>query len=159
MSLCIKSLFVPLPPKTHVSSPTTIGPTQPAPPVVHSPTRPTGLSPLATTMVCTTSTAAKTKTRDNFQLAQLPEPPTGFPGDGHTVPSLHVLGRLVAAGTAVLEAMADEPDEGDDMKFRVERDALAEAVAWTARSLPSRPTVPVLAGVLLTAGEDGLSVS
>ena len=45
------------------------------------------------------------------------------------------------------------------MKFRVERDALADAVAWTARSLPSRPTVPVLAGVLLTAGEDGLSVS
>jgi DNA polymerase III subunit beta len=59
----------------------------------------------------------------------------------------------------VLEAMADEPDEGDNMKFRVERDAFAEAVAWTARSLPSRPTVPVLAGVLLTAGEDGLSVS
>ena len=45
------------------------------------------------------------------------------------------------------------------MKFRVERDAFADAVAWTARSLPSRPTVPVLAGVLLTAGEDGLSVS
>src|SRR5436305_1674152 len=33
------------------------------------------------------------------------------------------------------------------MKFRVERDALADAVAWTAKSLPSRPSVPVLAGV------------
>lgn len=45
------------------------------------------------------------------------------------------------------------------MKFRVERDALADAVAWTARSLPARPAVPVLAGVLLVAGEASLSVS
>src|SRR6266545_4888127 len=33
------------------------------------------------------------------------------------------------------------------MKFRVERDALADAVAWTAKSLPSRPSVPLLTGV------------
>jgi DNA polymerase-3 subunit beta len=41
------------------------------------------------------------------------------------------------------------------MKFRVERDALADAVAWTAKALPSRPSVPVLAGVMLrvTAGQ------
>jgi DNA polymerase-3 subunit beta len=31
--------------------------------------------------------------------------------------------------------------------FRIERDVLAEAVAWTARSLPARPSVPVLAGM------------
>src|SRR5690606_23298830 len=30
---------------------------------------------------------------------------------------------------------------------------LADAVAWTARSLPVRPSVPVLAGMLLDAGE------
>lgn len=41
------------------------------------------------------------------------------------------------------------------MKLRVERDILAEAVAWTARSLPSRPAVPVLAGVRLEAASDG----
>ena len=41
------------------------------------------------------------------------------------------------------------------MKLRVERDILAEAVAWTARSLPSRPPVPVLAGVRLEAEADG----
>ena len=35
------------------------------------------------------------------------------------------------------------------MKFRVDRDALAESVAWAARSLPSRPSVPVLAGLML----------
>src|SRR5690606_5605666 len=33
-------------------------------------------------------------------------------------------------------------------------DGLAEAVAWVARSLPSRPPVPVLGGVLLDAGGD-----
>jgi len=38
------------------------------------------------------------------------------------------------------------------MKFRVERDVFAEAVAWAARSLPPRPPVPVLAGLLLEAG-------
>ncbi|MDD9207114.1 DNA polymerase III subunit beta, partial [Georgenia sp. 10Sc9-8] len=41
------------------------------------------------------------------------------------------------------------------MKFRVERDVLAEAVTWTARSLPTRPPVPVLAGVRLEASTEG----
>lgn len=45
------------------------------------------------------------------------------------------------------------------MKFRVERDALAEAVAWTAKSLPSRPSVPVLAGVMLRVTDGNLQVS
>jgi DNA polymerase-3 subunit beta len=45
------------------------------------------------------------------------------------------------------------------MKFRVERDALADAVAWTAKSLPSRPSVPVLAGVLLRVADQRLQVS
>ena len=40
------------------------------------------------------------------------------------------------------------------MKFRVERDVLADAVAWAARTLPSRPSLPVLAGLVLTAGDD-----
>ncbi|RJF44083.1 DNA polymerase III subunit beta [Actinomyces sp. 2119] len=37
------------------------------------------------------------------------------------------------------------------MKLRVDRDVLAEAVTWTARSVPTRPPVPVLAGVRLEA--------
>ena len=37
------------------------------------------------------------------------------------------------------------------MRFTVQRDALAEAVTWVARALPSRPVVPVLAGLLLRA--------
>ncbi|MEP6761647.1 MAG: DNA polymerase III subunit beta [Sporichthyaceae bacterium] len=45
------------------------------------------------------------------------------------------------------------------MKFRVERDVLADAVAWAARSLPSRPPVPVLAGLLLDASDGRLVLS
>ena len=40
------------------------------------------------------------------------------------------------------------------MKIQVERDVLADAVAWTARALPTRPTVPVLAGMRLHAGAE-----
>lgn len=49
------------------------------------------------------------------------------------------------------------------MKFRVERDVLADAAAWVARSLPARPPVPVLGGVLIQgggeAGAETLTVS
>ncbi|GAC66765.1 DNA polymerase III subunit beta [Gordonia soli] len=50
------------------------------------------------------------------------------------------------------------------MKFRVARDEFADSVAWVARSLPSRPPVPVLGCVVLTVGDgasggDGLTVS
>ena len=45
------------------------------------------------------------------------------------------------------------------MELRVERDALADAVGWTARSLPARPPMQVLLGLLLEAGADGLEVS
>lgn len=41
------------------------------------------------------------------------------------------------------------------MKFTVERDVLAEAVTWTARTLPNRPSIPVLAGIRLDADETG----
>ncbi|HML50632.1 MAG TPA: DNA polymerase III subunit beta [Propionicimonas sp.] len=37
------------------------------------------------------------------------------------------------------------------MKIRLERDVLAEAVQWAARSLPTRPSVPILAGLLVKA--------
>lgn len=45
------------------------------------------------------------------------------------------------------------------MEFRAERDALAEAVGWTARALPQRPPVPVLSGILVEADADGLHLS
>ena len=49
--------------------------------------------------------------------------------------------------------MRDE--SGWSVKFRVERDALADAVTWAARALPARPPVPVLAGLLLEADPQG----
>ena len=45
------------------------------------------------------------------------------------------------------------------MKFRIDRDTFADAVAWTARSLPNRPSVPVLAGLLIESSGDGLTLS
>jgi DNA polymerase III subunit beta len=45
------------------------------------------------------------------------------------------------------------------VKFRVERDVLGQAVSWTARALPTRPVVPVLAGLLLEAAGDELRLS
>ena len=45
------------------------------------------------------------------------------------------------------------------MRFIVDRDALAEAVAWVARSLASRPVLPILSGLLLEASSDGLTLS
>ena len=46
------------------------------------------------------------------------------------------------------------------MKFRVDRDVLADAVAWTARSIPTRPgTLPQLSGILVSTGTDGLQLS
>ncbi|RZL73997.1 MAG: DNA polymerase III subunit beta, partial [Rhodococcus sp. (in: high G+C Gram-positive bacteria)] len=45
------------------------------------------------------------------------------------------------------------------LKFRVAREDFSDSVAWVARSLPSRPPVPVLGGVLLAADEQGLTVS
>ncbi|WP_111764929.1 DNA polymerase III subunit beta [Nakamurella deserti] len=45
------------------------------------------------------------------------------------------------------------------MKFRVAREDLADAVAWVAKSLPARPPVPVLGGILLTVDESTLTVA
>jgi DNA polymerase-3 subunit beta len=46
-----------------------------------------------------------------------------------------------------------------DLKFRLVREDFADAVAWVARNLPTRPAVPVLAGVLLEGTDAGLTIS
>ena len=43
------------------------------------------------------------------------------------------------------------------MKFRMERDVLADVVTWVSRTLPSRVPFPALAGVLVEATDDGVS--
>ena len=45
------------------------------------------------------------------------------------------------------------------MRFQVERDALADAVVWTARSLPARPPMQVLLGLLMSVEDHTLTVS
>ena len=45
------------------------------------------------------------------------------------------------------------------MKIRVEQEELAEAVAWTARTLPSRPTQPILTGVKISGEGDSIRLS
>lgn len=69
--------------------------------------------------------------------------------------------RLVSGVTADEKASraSEQQQEAVPVKIRVERDVLAEAVAWVARSLPARPPAPVLAGLLLKAEDGALSFS
>jgi DNA polymerase-3 subunit beta len=45
------------------------------------------------------------------------------------------------------------------VKLRLHVAQLADAVAYTAKALPARPPVPVMLGMLLATGEDGLRLS
>jgi len=61
-------------------------------------------------------------------------------------------------GTIKLRSNAT-PYEGVNVKIRVDHEVMAEAVAWAARNLPNRPSVPILAGLLLKAESDHLTLS
>jgi len=45
------------------------------------------------------------------------------------------------------------------MKISLDKDVLADAVAWAARSLPVRPSFPILAGLLIKAEADVVTLS
>lgn len=45
------------------------------------------------------------------------------------------------------------------MKIRLERDVLSDAVQWAARSLPTRPSAPILVGLLVRATGDAVTFS
>jgi DNA polymerase-3 subunit beta len=45
------------------------------------------------------------------------------------------------------------------VQIRIERDQLADGIAWAARALPARPAVPVLAGLRLQAAGETLAIS
>jgi len=49
--------------------------------------------------------------------------------------------------------------EGTAVIIRVDHDVMAEAVAWAARNLPSRPSVPILAGLLIQADGEAVTLS
>lgn len=45
------------------------------------------------------------------------------------------------------------------MKIQLDKDVFADAVAWAARSLPTRPSFPILAGLLIKAEPDVVTLS
>ncbi|MDR0488723.1 MAG: DNA polymerase III subunit beta [Propionibacteriaceae bacterium] len=45
------------------------------------------------------------------------------------------------------------------MKIQLDKDVLADAVAWAARSLPLRPSLPILAGLLIKAEANLITLS
>ncbi|WP_151901925.1 DNA polymerase III subunit beta [Corynebacterium urogenitale] len=46
-----------------------------------------------------------------------------------------------------------------NVSFTVPKDDFASALAWVARSLPSKPTQPILRGVMIVANDEGLELS
>ena len=49
--------------------------------------------------------------------------------------------------------------ESQGVSFRVAKDDFADAVAWVARSLPSKAAQPVLRAMVITAGDEGLELA
>ena len=49
--------------------------------------------------------------------------------------------------------------EQTDVRFRAEKDDLAEAVGWVAKNLPTRTTQPILRGMIFDAGDEGLEIA
>src|SRR3954454_4434381 len=82
-------------------------------------------------------------------------PARGAPVAGCTVQNAHGAVRRPCPSSAPSSALR----RIREVKFRVDRDVLADAVAWAARSLPVRPSVPVLSGLLIEASDDGLVLS
>lgn len=50
-------------------------------------------------------------------------------------------------------------NEESPVRIQLERDVLADAVQWAARSLPTRPSVPILAGLRVEASGDQVVLS
>ena len=53
----------------------------------------------------------------------------------------------------------DQLGDQQSVSFTVAKDDFSSALAWVARSLPSKASQPILRGVLIEAGEDGLQLS
>lgn len=49
--------------------------------------------------------------------------------------------------------------ESQAVSFRVDKEDLAHAVSWVARSLPTKPAQPVLRGMVITAFDEGLELA
>ena len=49
--------------------------------------------------------------------------------------------------------------EQENVSFSVAKDDFASALAWVARALPTKPTQPILRGLMILADDDGLELS
>jgi DNA polymerase-3 subunit beta len=75
---------------------------------------------------------------------------------------MHLTFHLLEAAAWRHVGNHDGPSAGErpaTVKVRVERDVLAEPMAWVARSLPSRPSLPILTGLVVEAEEGQLVMS
>lgn len=70
-----------------------------------------------------------------------------------------LLGPTSAAESEPMTATLNPPTTVTDPSFTVDRGAFAEAAAAVARAIPSRPSVPILAGARLTVDGDQLTLS
>ncbi|WP_052317249.1 DNA polymerase III subunit beta [Corynebacterium terpenotabidum] len=53
----------------------------------------------------------------------------------------------------------DQPGDQQSVSFTVSKDDFSSALAWVARSLPSKASQPILRGVLIEATDEGLQLS
>lgn len=64
------------------------------------------------------------------------------------------------AGPQIADTPDEDPNaEGAQVRFHVNRDVFAEAVSFVVKLLPQRNPQPILAGVLIEATEEGLSLA
>lgn len=58
----------------------------------------------------------------------------------------------------MVESIGDN-SAGTGVSFRVHKEDLSDAVAWVARSLPTKSTQPILRAIVITADEEGLELA
>jgi DNA polymerase-3 subunit beta len=83
--------------------------------------------------------------------------PVPSPPERTAVP-LAPLARSLDHGTSMGKPTPQD-DKGAPVKFHVNRDVFSDAVSFVVKLLPQRNPQPILAGVLIEAGSDGLSLS
>jgi DNA polymerase III subunit beta len=65
----------------------------------------------------------------------------------------------ITAGANMVTVQSPPIDRGAFVKFQANRDVFSEAVSFAVKLLPQRTTLPILSGVLIEAGDAGLTLS
>lgn len=104
------------------------------------------------------------KAAPEVKVAAESKPEAAPPAEAVTEAKPEVVAEAVTESTPEVVAEA-APESAPEVKapaataWRVDRDEFAQAVTWIARSLPSRPSVPVLAGIRLDLAGGELRLS